>query len=184
MKKAFIIGAATASALTANAALLTVDFLGGSGGPSQEFPAVVAPAPGANILKGGGFMYVDDVGGGLSIIGVQYNNLTAPATSAWIANGAVGAAGVKFGNNLTISTLTPLSTSGTLTSVQNIGALGVSQLKAGNVFINVATPANVGGEVRGQLVVGGTFVPEPSETAAVVGLGLAGFALWRRRQAK
>ena len=184
MKKVLIIGVAAASAFAANAALLSVDFLGGSGGPSQEFPAVVAPAPGANILRGGGFMYVDDVGGGLSIIGVQYNNLTAPATSAVLGNGVVGGAGVTFGTPLTISTLTPLSTSGTLTSVQNIGALGVSQLKAGNVFINVMTPANVGGEVRGQLVVGGPYVPEPSETAAVVGLGLAGFALWRRRQAK
>lgn len=39
------------------------------------------------------------------------------------------------------------------------------------------------------LVVGRSFtdvtaVPEPASTAAVVGLGLAGFSLWRRRQAK
>ena len=129
-------------------------------------------------------MYVDDVGFGLSIQSVQFNNLTAPATFAWLGNAPVGASGPKFGNNFTINTLNPLSTSGTLTSVQNIGSLGVSQLKAGNVFINVVTSTNPGGEVRGQLVVGGTFVPEPSETAAVVGLGLAGFALWRRRQAK
>ncbi len=182
MKKVLIIGAATASAFAANAALLTVDIAGGSGGPANEVPAVTAP--GANITKGLGFAYVDDVGGGLSIQNIQFNNLTAPATSAWLGNGTVTQAGVPFGTPLTINTLNPLSTSGTLTSVQNIGSLGVAQLKAGNVFINVSTPGNPTGEVRGQLVVGGTFVPEPSETAAVVGLGLAGFALWRRRQAK
>ena len=182
MKKVLIIGAAAASAFAANAALLSVDFLGGSGGPANEVPAVTAP--GANITKGGGFMYVDDVGGGLSIQSVQFNNLTAPASSAWLGNGTVTQTGVPFGSPITINTLNPLSTSGTLTSVQNIGSLGVAQLKAGNVFINVATPTNPGGEVRGQLFATGGQVPEPAETAAVVGLGLAGFALWRRRQAK
>jgi len=181
MKKVLIVGAVAASAVAANAALLTVDFVGGSGGPGQEVPAVTAP--GAVLTASTGLMYYDTVSTVISINSVLYNNLTAPAVDAGIYNAAAGANGSKF-ITLSISSLTPQSTSGLISGNGLLAPLGVAQLNAGNLYINVTTSKNPTGEVRGQLTVTGASVPEPAETAAVVGLGLAGFALWRRRQAK
>lgn len=181
MKKVLILGAAVASAVAANAALLTVDFVGGSGGPGNEVPAVTAP--GATLTAASGLIYFNDANQGLSINNVLYNNLSGPATAAGLYNAAAGANGPKFAD-LTISTLVAGSTSGILNGVVGLGSIGYQQLLLGNLYVNVLTAKNPTGEVRGQLALTGGTVPEPAETAAVVGLGLAGFALWRRRQAK
>jgi hypothetical protein len=181
MKKVLILGAAAASVVAANAALLTVDFVGGAGGPGLEVPAVTAP--GATLTVGSGLVYFNDISQGISVNNVLFNNLTGSATAAGLYNAAAGANGPKVAD-LSISTLVPGSTSGTLNGVISLGTLGYQQLLLGNLYINVLTAQNPTGEVRGQLTLTGGSVPEPAETAAVVGLGLAGFALWRRRQAK
>lgn len=49
----------------------------------------------------------------------------------------------------------------------------------GKAYVNVHTQANPGGEIRGFLA----LVPEPATYAWVAGLGLCGFALWRRLRA-
>lgn len=181
MKKVLILGAAVASAVAANAALLTVDFVGGSGGPGQEVPAVTAP--GATLSASSGLIYFNESSLGLTVGSVLYNNLSGPATSAGLYNAAALANGPKFAD-LTVTTLVPGSTSGLLSGVVSLGSIGYQQLLLGNLYINVLTAKNATGEVRGQLGLTGGSIPEPAETAAVVGLGLAGFALWRRRQAK
>jgi hypothetical protein len=181
MKKVLILGAAVASAVAANAALLTVDFVGGAGGPGNEVPAVTAP--GATLTAASGLIYFNEASQALTVANVLYNNLSGPATGAGLYNAATGVNGPKFAD-LSISTLVPGSTSGVLNGVVSLGTLGYQQLLLGNLYVNVLTSKNTGGEVRGQLALTGGSVPEPAETAAVVGLGLAGFALWRRRQAK
>lgn len=181
MKKVLILGAAVASAVAANAALLTVDFVGGSGGPGQEVPAVTAP--GATLSASSGLIYFNESSLGISVNNVLYNNLSGPATSASLYNAASGVNGPKFAD-LSVTTLVAGSTSGLLNGVVSLGSIGYQQLLLGNLYINVLTAKNPTGEVRGQLGLTGGSIPEPAETAAVVGLGLAGFALWRRRQAK
>lgn len=181
MKKVLILGAAVASAVAANAALLTVDFVGGAGGPGNEVPAVTAP--GATLTAASGLIYFNEASQALTVANVLYNNLTGPATAAGLYNATATATGPKFAD-LSISTLVVGSTSGVLNGVVPLGTIGYQQLLLGNLYVNVLTSKNPTGEVRGQLALTGGSVPEPVETAAVVGLGLAGFALWRRRQAK
>lgn len=181
MKKILIIGASVAGVVAANAALLTVDFVGGSGGPGQEVPAVTAP--GATLSASSGSIYFNESSLGISVNNVLYNNLSGPATGAGLYNASKGVSGPKFAD-LTVTTLVLGSTSGLLNGVVPIGSVGYQQLLLGNLYINVLTAKNPAGEVRGQLGLTGGSIPEPAETAGIIGLGLAGFALWRRRHLK
>jgi hypothetical protein len=140
---------------------------------------------------------------------IQYDNssqqLTFVVNFTGLTSGATGAA-IRFGNLDNSNTgsivpgtqlydLTPYinggsSTSGSievpginppLTLVENpLPNYSVVQqeadLNAGNWYIEIATTVNGGGEIRGNLVP----VPEPQTCAALTGIGLVGFALFRK----
>lgn len=74
---------------------------------------------------------------------VAYSGLTGPATGAHIHTGAEGANGpVTIPFTLSPS---PITGSATLTEAQ------AQQLAAGQMYVNIHTAANPGGEIRGQL---------------------------------
>jgi hypothetical protein len=76
---------------------------------------------------------------------VSYSGLTGPAVAAHIHGPA--AAGVNAGVSI------PFSNVGTtpITGQATINAAQVAQLEAGQMYVNVHTPAHKGGEIRGQL---------------------------------
>jgi hypothetical protein len=57
-------------------------------------------------------------------------------------------------------------------------------LVAGGTYSSINGFWITGSGAAGLVAVAATAVPEPSEYAALTGLALAGFALWRRRSAK
>ena len=72
------------------------------------------------------------------------------------------------------------STNGSFQGIINIPLANVASLRAGQLYINVHTGANVDGEIRGNLVL--ASVPEPC-TLSLVGIVIAGGAActWKRK---
>lgn len=173
------------TAMSANAATILLDLQGkaGSGLLAGNENITVSGTPGTGGEFGAGITY-DDVSNMLSINVAWgsvngFADLTSAANNSHIHGPTAGTgtgaflqnAGVLF--NLTRADSTAnagsISTSVTLSEPQE------ANLLAGQLYINIHTTTNTGGEIRGNLVV----VPEPSRAALfLAGLMIAGM---RRR---
>jgi hypothetical protein len=104
-----------------------------------------------------------------------YADLLAGATSVRLQDAAVGANGPSLG----LFTLdTPGNTSGTFSgSVGSLTAGQITDILAGNTYINITDSVFPSGEIRGQILT----LPEPASIAVVGGIALLGM---RRRGAR
>jgi hypothetical protein len=126
---------------------------------------------------------------------MSFNGLTANAIAAHIHTGAVGSPGPVV-LALCGPCTSPASGTGVLTQAT------LEAIQAGTAYVNVHTPTNPGGEIRGQLATSATIstalssrqeVPKPkgnvkratgSFTATLVKLGTTGTVAWRLRFSK
>jgi hypothetical protein len=118
----------------------------------------------------------DSVTSVFSVAGT-FGGLTAPAIAAHVHGGVVGVAGpVIFPLAVTAATSgVVFGNSAPLTLAQ------ANHLKNGDWYVNIHDGAFPGGEIRGQILL--VSVPEPETYAAMAGVGLLGFAAWRRIKA-
>ncbi len=184
--------AALALATSAHAATIPFD-LSGAGGiglrGSNEVPAVVGGGSGGEV--GAGITFNDvtllltlNLAWGATN---GFTNLTGNATAGHIHGPTAGIAPVSFtqsaGVLLGLDTLPGWNASasaGGLTNGQvTLTAPQAANLLNGQLYVNVHTAANGGGEVRGYLV---QAAPEPA-SAALLGLGTLLLAARRRRNA-
>jgi hypothetical protein len=155
--------AVLAASTVAQAAVLDFDFtLSGA----NETP------PNASTATGSGTAMFDDATLNLTVNGT-FSGLIATSTAAHVHDAQPGVPGpIVFG-----LTLDPVaSTSGTISGIGGITPEQVTDLLAGNLYVNVHSDAFPDGEIRGQLVP----VPEPQSYAVVAGMALVGFGVWRR----
>jgi hypothetical protein len=105
----------------------------------------------------------------------NWSGLLAPATASHIHG--PGGAGTNAAVLFPFAGV-PAATAGAIPEQTfAITPTQVSYLLSGYLYMNVHTSVFPGGEIRGQLL----LVPEPN-TCALLGLGLAGVALGRRRK--
>lgn len=159
MHKYAIFAALFASSLTVSAqSVFEVEM-----DPFQEVPPHNTPAYGDATVS------FDPNTSSLSVAagGGNYSDLLAGATSVTLSDAAAGA------NGPTIFTLTldnPGTTSGTFQGSGTLTAGQITDLQAGNLYINVRDSVYPSGEIRGQLLA----LPEPS---ALILAGLGALAL-------
>ena len=125
---------------------------------------------------GVGLMEFDDATNVFSWL-IVWENLNAPAVVAHFHGAALPNqnAGVQVG----IVDLTSPSVGSAI-----IDAAQAADLLAGSWYINIHTPFNLGGEIRGQVSVGGDGIPVPEpSTLALLGAGLLGLFMRRKRVA-
>ena len=167
MKKTSLLAAAVlAAALTGQAAIFnfTATLTGG-----QE------ATPNLSTAVGTASATYDSVTGQFSF-GGTYSGLTSAATEAHIHFGDPGVAGPIV---LPVTLIPPNSTSGAMAAnFSPLGAPMPAQLLAEDWYVNIHNVNFPGGEIRGQLML--TPVPEPETYAAMAGVALVGFGVWRR----
>jgi hypothetical protein len=167
-------GALSGSSALAQSVTLTANLTGG-----QENPPVSTPATGTATL-------IIDLSTNNWTLDIQFGTLTAPLSVAHIhraptgSNGPViiGLDGMALSGGrpswaLLSPGITSFSSGGPLAAPFAFPAGEVSNLLAGNTYINIHSTQFPGGEIRGQLV------PTPA-TATL--LGLAGLVAARRRR--
>ncbi|MEQ1853205.1 MAG: CHRD domain-containing protein [Chthoniobacteraceae bacterium] len=192
-----------ALALQASAALIPFNLQGqaGSGLLSGNETGAVAGTPGSGGEIGAGITF-DDVSKVLTInvgwgTSNGFTNLTGAISGAHIHGPAITptpfttTAGVVVNlqtNAVTTGytsasfTTTTSASAGTSSGSVTLDATREAQLMASQLYINIHTATNGGGEIRGNLVA----VPEPSSVGlAALGLmGIASGSRMRRRKAK
>lgn len=105
---------------------------------------------------------------------LHWSGLTGPATAAHFHEGAPGVAGPV---EVPIFT-TEMGAEGEHMGNATIDDMQISELLAGNWYINVHTEANPPGEIRGQVLV--ASVPEPA-SIILLSFGLLALILLRRK---
>ena len=134
--------------------------------PFQEIPPHNTPGYGSADLTLTGNTLSINLGTGI------YNDLLAGASTVRLQDAPIGMNGATVG---LFNLDTPGNTSGTFSgSVAGLTAGQLSDLLAGNMYINITDPVYPSGEIRGQIE-----VPEPGSLAILAGAGL--LAMRRRR---
>ncbi len=165
------------------------DFLGkaGAGLLAGNENSAVAGTPGSGGEIGAGISFNDSTNQLLLNLGWGtgngFTNLTGNANGFHIHGATASSAPASFNEDagviIALNTLPGFnasSTSGGLTNTTvTLTATQATQLFAGRLYINVHTPTNGGGEIRGNLV------PVPEPTAATL-LGLATIPMCMRRK--
>lgn len=186
-----------AAPAAAHATLFSFDLLGkgGAGLLSGNENGTINGTPGTGGEFGAGITY-DDVTNLLTInvawgSGNGFTDLSSAASAAHVhgptTSGGVASftenAGVLFGITSAPFTFNNSATGGFVTGTSNaLSEAGETALFAGQLYINVHTATNPGGEIRGNLV-NPVVIPEPASYAALGGVAVLGLALLRRRRA-
>ena len=106
--------------------------------------------------------------------GAAYSDLLGGATAVTLNDAPPGMNGAIV---LTLTLDTPGATAGTFSGSGSLTSGQITDLQAGNLYVNIRSQVFPSGEIRGQL----SLVPEPS-MMALASLGLLGLlALSRRR---
>jgi hypothetical protein len=133
--------------------------------PFQEVPPHNTPAYGSADLTLSGTTLSISAGTG------SYNDLLGGASVVRLADAAVGANGPTI---FTFTLDTPGNTSGTFSGSGTLTAAQITDLNAGNLYLNITDTVFPSGEIRGQI----EAVPEPSTLALI---GTVSMALLARR---
>lgn len=136
--------------------------------PFQEMPPHNTPGYGSADFTLTGTTLSVDANAGL------YSDLLAGATSVVIADAAVGANGPTV---FVLTLDTPGNTSGTFSGSGTLTTGQITDLQAGNLYVNIRDSVFPSGEIRGQL----EAIPEPS-TLALAGIGALALLAARFRQ--
>ena len=185
-----------AAPLAAQATIFSFDLEGkaGAGLLSGNENGTINGSPGTGGEFGAGITY-DDVTNLLTInvawgSGNGFTNLTGNATAAHIHGPTVSGGTASFTQNASVLigldgapfTFSNSASSGFITGTSNaLSGANETALFAGQLYINVHTSTNGGGEIRGNLV-NPVAIPEPSSCAALGGALVLGLAVSRRRR--
>jgi hypothetical protein len=135
--------------------------------PFQEVPPHNTPGYGSADFTLSGTTFSIAAGTGL------YNDLLGGASTVKLQDAAVGTNGPTiFSFNLD----TPGNTSGTFSGSGTLTAGQVTDLNAGNLYINITDSVFPSGEIRGQI----EATPEPTTMALMGAVWLASLALRRK----
>jgi hypothetical protein len=186
-----------ATPLAARATVFTFDLEGkaGAGLLSGNENGTINGSPGTGGEFGAGIFY-DDVTNLLTINVAWgsvngFTNLSGNASAAHVhgptVNTGTGSftqnASVLFGLDGAPFIFNNSSSSGFISGTSNaLSGANETALFAGQLYINVHTSTNPGGEIRGNLV-NPIAIPEPASYAAFGGFAALGLALLRRRRA-
>jgi hypothetical protein len=114
-------------------------------------------------------------GTNLSVTTGTYQDLLGGATIVTIQDAPVGVIGPKV---FLLTLDTPGSTTGTFSGLGGLTAAQITDLNAGNLYVNIRSSVFPGGELRGQILA----VPEPT-SLALFGIGSLVLIAKRRKKA-
>jgi hypothetical protein len=185
-----------AAPLAAQATTFTFDLEGkaGFGLLSGNENGTINGTPGTGGEFGAGITY-DDVTNLLTVnvawgSSNGFTNLSSNATAAHIHGPTVSGGTASFTQNASVLIgldgppflFSNNASSGFITGTSNaLSAANETALFAGQLYINVHTSTNGGGEIRGNLV-NPVAIPEPATYAALGGVAALGLAVSRRRR--